>query len=217
MKGMFFFVLMVFAAAGFAPLAHAQDAPQAQEAPAPEGEAAPEPCVTAPSDGDTYLVGIDDILEINVIRPEPLAISVTVSPDGSITFPYVGLVLVKDKTLTQLQNEITARLSEGYMKYPVVNVILKESRSRRFFVYGEVVNPGAYPIDQSTTVMRAISLAGGFTKFGSSSRVKVLRARKDNAGYEPIKIKIKDILNGNPNADIPIVSGDILVVSQGVF
>ena len=103
------------------------------------------------------------------------------------------------------------------MKYPVVNVILKESRSRRFFVYGEVVRPGAYAIDQNTSVMRAISLAGGFTKFGSSSRVKVLRVRQDGNGYEPLKINIKDVMNGNPNADIKLNTGDIVVVSEGVF
>ena len=230
MKGMRTLVVLFFAAAVYGQVACAQEVPlpetppveaaaQAAPEPAPEKAAkgVTEPCVTAPSDGDTYTVGVDDIIEINVIRPEPLNLTVTVSPDGTVTFPYIGLVLANDKTLTQLQNEITARLSEGYMKYPVVNVILKESRSRRFFVYGEVAKPGAYPIDQNTSVMRAISLAGGFTKFGSSSRIKVLRVRKDNAGYEPIKININDILNGDPNSDISIYSGDIVVVSEGVF
>lgn len=189
-------------------------AAQPQEG-APAAAAIPVPCV---SSGDTtYLVGVDDILEINVIRPESLNMTVTVSPDGAFTVPYIGQVVARDKTLPQLQEEITTRLTEGYMKYPVVNVILKESRSRRFFVYGEVVRPGAYAIDQNTSVMRAISLAGGFTKFGSSSRVKVLRVRKDGNGYEPLKINIKDVMNGNPNADIKLNTGDIVVVSEGVF
>lgn len=201
---------------------NAQQTPDQQPAAAeqPQANAAQQPAAPAagaPQPTSDYLVGIDDILVISVIRPENIDLTVTVSPDGSVTFPYIGMIMVKDKTLTQLQEEITNRLSEGYMKYPVVNVILKESRSRRFFVYGEVTNPGAYPIDQNTTVMRAISIAGGFTKFGSSSRVKVLRVPKNGAGYEPIKINIKDIMNGNPNADIPIDSGDIVVVSEGVF
>ena len=66
--------------------------------------------------------------------------------------------------------------------------------------------------------MRAISVAGGFTKFGSSSRVKVLRVRTDGkTGYEPLKIDIKAVMNGDPNADVAIHSGDIVVVSEGVF
>lgn len=188
----------------------------AQEPAAVSAELPAAPTQAAREDSE-YLVGIDDILEIHVIRPESIDLTVTVSPDGSVTFPYIGVIVAKDKTLTALQSEITTRLAEGYMKYPVVNVILKESRSRRFFVYGEVIHPGAYPIEQNTSVMRAISVAGGFTKFGSSSRVKVLRVRKDGAGYEPLKINIKDVMNGNPNADIPIYSGDIVVVSEGVF
>ena len=185
-------------------------------------EMSPAPAVTEaapePARADTgYLVGIDDILEIHVIRPETIELTVTVSPDGSVTFPYIGLVIAKDKTPTQLQDEITSRLASGYMKYPVVNVILKESRSRRFFVYGEVVHPGAYPIEQNTTILRAISMAGGFSKFGSSSRVKVLRARKNGPGYEPLKININDVMNGNSDADVSINSGDIVVVSEGVF
>jgi polysaccharide export outer membrane protein len=202
-------VIGLIAAMFLAPALRAQE-----PSPAPAAQAEAEP---VKQDAAEYLVGIDDILEIHVISPESINLTVTVSPDGSVTFPYIGMIIVKDKTLTKLQDEITTRLAEGYMKYPVVNVILKESRSRRFFVYGEVIHPGTYPIEQNTTVMRAISVAGGFTKFGSSSRVKVLRARKDGAGYEPLKINIKDVMNGNANADISIHSGDIVVVSEGVF
>lgn len=213
MKRFLIMILIVLACGGYAPAALAQGEPAA-DAVAPVPAAVAEP---AAAQDTGYLLGIDDILEIHVIRPETINLTVTVSPDGSITFPYIGVVVAKDKSLTQVQDEITNRLAEGYMKYPVVNVILKESRSRTFFVYGEVIRPGSYPIDQNTTVMRAISLAGGFTKFGSSSRVKVLRVRKDGTGYEPLKINIKDVMNGSPNADIAIHSGDIIVVSEGVF
>ena len=201
---------MLLATLWISPILNAEESSQT---PAAVAAVTPE----LPKESAEYSVGIDDILEIHVIRPEVIDLTVTVSPDGSVTFPYIGVIVAKDKTLTALQEEVTSRLAEGYMKYPVVNIILKESRSRRFFVYGEVVHPGAYPIEQNTSVMRAISVAGGFTKFGSSSKVKVLRVRKDGAGYEPLKINIKDVMNGNPNADIPIYSGDIVVVSEGVF
>ena len=206
----FLMVLIMLALTGGVnvPLSGAEEMP-----PAPVTEAVPQPA----RQGTSYLVGIDDILEIHVIRPEVIDLTVTVSPDGSVTLPYIGVVIAKDKTPTQLQDEITSSLASGYMKYPVVNVILKESRSKKFFVYGEVAHPGAYPIEQNTTILRAISMAGGFTKFGSSSRVKVLRSRKDGPGYEPLKININDVMNGNSSADITINSGDIVVISEGVF
>src|SRR5688572_19704159 len=126
---------------------------------------------------DEYKVGIGDVLEISVLQPDQFTTTVTVAPDGSISFPYIGAVNIKGKGLTEIQNEIQNKLANGYIKYPVVTVYLKESRSRKFLVYGEVMRPGPYVLEDNTTVLRAISIAGGFTKFGSSSRVKVLRQK----------------------------------------
>jgi len=164
-----------------------------------------------------YTVGIGDVLNVSVLQPEPLSLTVTVAPDGAISFPYIGTVKVKGSGLTAVQEEIQARLADGYMKYPVVSVALIESRSRRFFVYGEVIRPGAYPLEDNTTVLKAISMSGGFTKFGSSSRVKLLRPKHEEAGYEPVTINIKDVMNGDSKADIVIEPGDMIVVSEGLF
>ena len=166
---------------------------------------------------EPYAVGVDDILEISVLQPEPLTAVVTVGPDGSISFPYIGTVLVKGMSSFEIQEEIQKRLADGYLRYPVVNVALKESHSRRFFVYGEVIKPGAYPLEQQTTVLRAISIAGGFTKFGSSSRVKVLRPRVKQAGYEPLPLNIKALMEGGAEEDVLLQPGDIVVVSEGMF
>ena len=78
-----------------APLLGAEEIP-----PAPVAEPAPQPA----RQDTSYLVGIDDILEIHVIRPEVIDLTVTVSPDGSVTLPYIGVVIAKDKTPTQLQD-----------------------------------------------------------------------------------------------------------------
>jgi len=171
--------------------------------------------------GDTtvtqYIVGIGDILDISVLQPDKLDAEVTVAPDGSINFPYVGMVPAKGFNLSQIQDNIQKKLSDGYMKYPIVSVSLKQSLSKKFFVYGEVIKPGTYYCDESTTVLRAISLAGGFTKFGSSSNVKVLRARKDKPGYDPIKVNVKGLMDGDAKEDILLMPDDILVVSEGMF
>ena len=183
----------------------------AQEAAAP---AAPAP---AAAQDQAYTVGVDDILEISVLQPDELMRVVNVAPDGRITFPYIGSIVVKDLTIPQIQDKIQAALADGYMKHPVVLVSLQESRSRQFFVYGEVAKPGNYAIAENTTVLRAISMAGGFTKFGSSSRVKVLRPKDNAPGYETIKIDIKKVMNGDSENDILLQAGDMVVISEGVF
>lgn len=185
-------------------ISHAQETPEVPQA--PEVPQIPQ-----------YTVGIADVLDIIILQPERLLTTVTVAPDGTISFPYIGNVRVKGIGLAAIQDEIQARLADGYMKYPVVSVSLKASRSRKFFVYGEVIRPGAYPIEENVTVLKAISMAGGFTKFGSSSRVKILRQKKDGTGYEKIKVKIKDVMNGNSQADIILQTEDLVIVSEGVF
>lgn len=184
------------------------------------GEAAPAedmPSVAAIAETTDYQIGTGDLLDVNVLQPEQLLNTATVSPDGTITFPYIGTVAVKGQTLAQVQENIQELLGDGYMKYPVVSVSLKESHSRRFFVYGEVSKPGAYDIEENMTVLRAISMAGGFSQFGSASRVKVLKPKKGASGYDVIKVNIKDVMDGNSNADTLINQGDIIVISEGIF
>ncbi len=176
-----------------------------------------EPPVSVPQIKAEYIVGVDDVLDISILQPEKMLITVTVAPDGTVNVPYIGGLQVKGMPLSSIQEEIQKKLADGYMKYPVVAVFLKESRSMKFFVYGEVIKPGTYLVDENTTVLKAISIAGGFTKYGSSSRVKVLRPNQDKAGYQTLKVNIKAIMDGSPDEDIVLKPGDIVVVSEGVF
>jgi polysaccharide export outer membrane protein len=93
-------------------------APPAEPAPETAGESVPQQAAAS----QEYKIGNDDIIDIAVLQPEQLALTVTVSPDGSITFPYIGKVDVKGKTPSEVQEEIQTRLSDGYLKYPVVSV-----------------------------------------------------------------------------------------------
>ncbi len=163
-----------------------------------------------------YTVGIDDILTVAVLQPEQILNDVVVSPDGSIAFPYIGNFNIKGMTINEIQKEIQSKLADGYLKYPSVVVSLKESRSRKFYVYGEVIKPGPYQMEEKATVLRAISMAGGFTRFGSASRVKILRP-KSTGGYELIQVNIKSVMDGNSLEDITLKSGDIIVVSEGIL
>ncbi len=180
----------------------------AQEPSAPES-------VAIVSDG--YTLGPMDVLGIEIIEPDKIATRATVSPDGSITVPYIGQVNVNGLTTTQIRERIEKRLADGYLKFPSVMVSLLESHSRKFFVYGAVIRPGEYDLPENMTVLRAISMAGGFTKFGSSNRVKVLRALKETKGYENIKININAVIDGDSQADLAIENGDIIVISEGIF
>lgn len=165
-----------------------------------------------------YKIGIDDILELNVLQPDTFSTRVTVSPDGSITFPYIGEVKVRGMTLKQIKLEIETRLADGFMKYPLVNVLLLESRSRKFFIYGDVAKPGAYALEKEVTVLQAIALSGGFTRFNSSSRVSILRPFENRKlGFQTIEVDIKAAMRGFSSANPVVQADDMVMVSQGTF
>jgi protein involved in polysaccharide export with SLBB domain len=169
------------------------------------------------SHSEDYTVGIGDVIAINLLQPEQSNNQSTVSPGGEISVPYIGSVKVKGKTLDEIQKLIQEKLVNGYLKYPVVTISLVQSHSRNFTVTGEVVRPGTYPLNENTTVLKAISEAGGFTKFGSSSHVKVLRPKKDKPGYNSIDVNIKEVMDGKSDTDILIIPGDIIIVSESLF
>ncbi len=172
---------------------------------------------SAPVFAQVYTIGVGDILEVAIHQPDPMTTRVTVSPGGDISVPYIGSVYVKGRTVSSTQKVIQDKLANGYLKYPVVTVSLVESRSRSFTISGEINRPGNYPLLDNMTVLKAISIAGGFTRFGSSSRVKILRPRKDRPGYISIKVDLKAVLDGDAAADVVIEAGDIIVISEGVF
>lgn len=169
------------------------------------------------SQDNIYRVGIGDILEVRILKPDEITDRSTVSPSGEISVAYIGSVHAKGKTISEIQKHIQWSLSNGYLKYPVVVVSLIESNSRNFTVSGEVVRPGTYQLQENTTVLKAISISGGFTRFGSKSRVRLLRPNLDKPGYQNIKINLKKAIDGDAKEDIMLQPGDILIVSEGFF
>ncbi|OGR85663.1 MAG: hypothetical protein A2901_07805 [Elusimicrobia bacterium RIFCSPLOWO2_01_FULL_54_10] len=173
-------------------------------------------CGTAGANSN-YAVGADDIIEISVLRPEKISNIVTVSPDGAISFPYIGSVFVKGMSLDQVQEAVRKRLADGFIKYPEVSVALKESKSKKIFISGEVGKPGPYPFEESMTVLKAISTAGGFAKNGSFGRGKLMRQGR-NGAQTTHKLVIKGISDDPSNdANRRLEPGDTLVILEDKF
>ena len=160
-----------------------------------------------------YMVGIGDVLSIEVRGQDNFVNTITVNPDGTITFPFIGAVRVKDMTLEEISNNITNELSPDYIKYPVVVARLVEARSQKFYIYGEVRKPGSYRLDDKMTLVKAIAMAGGYGEFANTRLVKILRPYSSGTGYDEITINLDEIIN-NPTAkkDIFIRKEDIIVL-----
>jgi len=121
-----------------------------------------------------YTIGPEDILDITVWNNAGLSRTVPVRPDGKISLPLLDDVQAAGVTPKQLKADLTRRLAK-YITSPEVSVIVREIRSRKVAVVGEVRKPGRYDVGSRASVLDAIALAGGFNDFARRSKMVILR------------------------------------------
>jgi len=150
-----------------------------------------------------YAIGEGDLLKVTVYDNPDLATEARVN-DGRITFPLIGEIFVNDLTVSDVEKKITALLTDGYLKKPHVSVTILEY-GKKVYVNGEVRNPGAYKITKGLTVLKAITIAGGFTMKASEGRTRIIR--KTENGEISIKAKMDDL----------VMPDDIIMVPESYF
>lgn len=160
---------------------------------------------------NAYAIGIGDILEISVWKNPELSTTVPVRPDGRISVPLLGDVQASGMTPLALRQTLTEGFKE-YVTAPGVSVVVKEIRSRKIFVTGEVATPGAYDLQPRTKLMQALALAGGLTPY-AKQRVIVLRDGRDGKSDRRIEIELGAIISGKRTEDnLLLQPGDTLIV-----
>lgn len=163
----------------------------AQAAPAPEDP----PVETSAPHNNTFVIGNDDRLNINVWKDQELTRTVQVRPDGKISMPLIGELQATGRTPLQLETEITEKL-KTYMAQPDVTVIVEQINSQKFNILGKVAKPGSYPLTTTTTVLDAIAEAGGFLDFAKQKDVYILRSRTGGGGESRLPFNYKDVIKG---------------------
>src|ERR1700686_3810809 len=196
--------------------AMAQDAPKPNPPAAqtdPESKPTPPPATQDNSkvDNKTYVMGENDLLEGDVWKDKEISRTIPVRPDGKISLPLIGEIQASGMTPLQLQDDIAQRL-KSFLANPAVTVIVTDPRSRHFNIMGQVAKPGTYPLSQSTTVLDAISAAGGFRDFAKETKIYVLRTMPGGS-QERLPFNYKDAIKGkNPEKNVVLKPGDTGVV-----
>ena len=98
-----------------------------------------------------------------------------VAEDGTIFYPYVGVIKVEGKTTREVRDLLAVRLAK-YVENVQIDVRMAMFRSKRVYVVGEVAKPGTQDItDIPMTILEAVNRAGGFTAEADYSRVLLTR------------------------------------------
>jgi len=125
------------------------------------------------SSHDVYRIGPNDVIRIQVFGEEELTVERKVDGDGKIDYPLLGAILSEGKTIEEVQQYLTRRLADGYLRHPKVSVSI--IRHRNFYVGGEVKTPGGFPYEVGLTVQKAIAMAGGLTEKSDKAGIQVKR------------------------------------------
>jgi polysaccharide export outer membrane protein len=170
-----------------------------------EAAAGGEPSLTGPQ----YKLGPEDQIRVSVWENAQLTLDLVVRPDGKISMPLIQDVMAEGHTASELATQIQQKLT-AFIKDPQVSVIVLQINAPKFYVIGNVVRPGTYPLRGETSVLQALSLAGGFTQFASLKSIKLIR----NAGgkQEVRKINYYDVIGKGGKGNYLLNSGDTVVV-----
>lgn len=165
-----------------------------------------EPNASAGVDPNSYQIGAGDIIGIQVWREPELNVKQTVRPDGKISMPLLGDVVATGLTPVQIREKLTAELKE-YVLNPNIMVEVLQVRSKKYTITGEIGRPGSYPLTAPTTVIDALTGAGGFRDFANRKKIVIIR------GEERLKFNYNDVIKGkNREQNILLQDGDLIVV-----
>jgi len=166
---------------------------------------------TSKGHDDSYVIGVDDVLAVNVWKEPEVSKTVPVRSDGKISLPLAGEVQASGQTPRQLEQALSAKL-RSYISEPEVTVIVEQIKSQKFNVLGLVSKPGSYPLGNSPTVLDAIALAGGFRDFAKQKSIYVLRQNADGT-QSRLAFNYKEVIKGkNPEQNVRLQPNDTVVV-----
>lgn len=160
----------------------------------------------APVDPRSYKIGPEDILFIKVWREPELTGPVMVRPDGKISLPLIGELQAADQTPEGLGKIVTEALMK-HMNRAEVFIAVQQVNSKKYYITGEVNRPGQFPLITQTTVLQAISAAGGLREFANKKKIVIVR------GDKRLKFNYKEVIDGkNLSQNVMLESGDHIIV-----
>jgi polysaccharide export outer membrane protein len=166
--------------------------------------------VNKPHD-DSFVIGANDVLAVNVWKEPDISRSVPVRSDGKISLPLAGEVQAAGMTPLKLEQDIASKL-KNYISEPEVTVIVQQINSQKFNILGMVSKPGSYSLTNSSTVLDAIALAGGFRDFAKQKSVYVLRQNSDGT-QSRMPFNYKEVVKGKNSAqNVKLQPNDTIVV-----
>jgi polysaccharide export outer membrane protein len=172
----------------------------------------------------SYRIQPGDRLDVTVIEDATLNRQVLVGPDGSISLPLVGTVRAGGQTIEAVERNVTDRLASNFAVKPNVFVALaalapepspETLETVDVFVLGQVGSPGRIEVEPGTTLLQAISLAGGLERFAATKRIQVRRTDPQTGQERLFLFNYRDVERGAAiTSTLAVREGDVILVPE---
>ena len=166
------------------------------------------------SDPGELTLGPGDKFDIRVFGEPDFTGSYRVDPDGTISYPYIGLIKVEGLKPNELARLLTDRLGKDYLRHPQVNILVQEQVSKKITIIGQVAHPGTFSCTANMNIVEAITVAGGFTPMAWRNRTTITRT--ENGKKYSIQVPVAEIGEGKAR-NVAVRPGDIISVPEGLF
>jgi polysaccharide export outer membrane protein len=173
-----------------------------------------------PTAGADYTIGAGDVITVSIPDAQEFGGKFRVSDSGYVDIPGLATpVTAEGQTSTELARAIRQALIDAkQLRDPKVTVFVEEFHGRRITVLGAVTKPAVYPLEHRTTVLEAVSMAGGALP-GAGNSVTIVRgkASAEATGTAVGSVQIIDLARlakgEDPAANVEVQSGDVISVS----
>jgi polysaccharide export outer membrane protein len=156
-----------------------------------------------------YVLGPEDVINVNVWKQPELSGSLGIRPDGKVSLPLLGDVTAAGVMPMALAASISDQLKK-FVNDPTVTVTVTAVNSKRIFFIGLVGHPGPVAMTRQFSMLQAISAAGGLETFADQKHIYILRTV--NGKEQKIFFNYKKALKSGDEQGIKLVPGDTIVV-----
>lgn len=154
-----------------------------------------------------FVVGVNDMVSVQLFGNTPGNFMLVVNRDGAINFPELGPIHVAGMTFDEMRRMLQDRVSQQMIGV-TASVTMGELRSIRVFVLGDAARPGSYTVSSLSTITNALFASGGITEIGSLRNIQ-LKRNGDLVGT----LDLYDLLlKGDTRADARLQPGDVIFI-----
>jgi len=172
----------------------------------------------------SYRIQPGDILDVTVLEDAALNRQVLVGPDGRISLPLAGTVNAGGQTIEAVENSIAQRLASNFAVEPNVFVALQSLAPPEredftdfldLYVMGQVETPGLLRVEPGTSLLQAVSLAGGFGRFAATKRIQIRRTDPQTGQERLFLFNFNDVERGGSiTSSLAMRDGDVILVPE---